>query len=343
MAQESVFAPGALLRTFTGYPMAQVVHVAVQLGLADALADGPRGVEELAAATDAHAPSLARLVRALAALGVVAQEPDGRVSLTELGAPLRTGAPGSVRDTVLMLVSEWYWRSWGDLLYSVRTGEPAFDRAFGMSNFEYWEHDAEAGAIHDAFFTAMARSTTAPLVAAYDFSRCGTVVDVGGSNGPLLAGILRANPGLRGVLFDLPQVVAGAAPVLSEAGVADRCAVVGGSFFESVPAGGDAYVLKYVIHDWDDARAAAILRRVREAIAPEGVLLLIEQVLPERMEADATALQRARVDLQMLLMTPGGRERTEGEYRSLLRGAGFELRRVVPTESPFSILESVPG
>jgi hypothetical protein len=343
MAQESVFAPGALLRTFTGYPMAQVVHVAVQLGLADALADGPRGVEELAAATDAHAPSLARLVRALAALGVVAQEPDGRVSLTELGAPLRTGAPGSVRDTVLMLVSEWYWRSWGDLLYSVRTGEPAFDRAFGMSNFEYWEHDAEAGAIHDAFFTAMARSTTAPLVAAYDFSRCGTVVDVGGSNGPLLAGILRANPGLRGVLFDLPQVVAGAAPVLSEAGVADRCAVVGGSFFESVPAGEDAYVLKYVIHDWDDARAAAILRRVREAIAPEGVLLLIEQVLPERMEADATALQRARVDLQMLLMTPGGRERTEGEYRSLLRGAGFELRRVVPTESPFSILESVPG
>lgn len=327
----------------TDYPSAQVVHVAAQLRLADLLADGPRRVEDLAAATGTHPPSLARLVRALAALGVLAQEPDGRVSLTDLGAPLRSGVPDSVRNLVLFRVGEWYWRAWGDLLYSVRTGEPAFDRVFGMSNFAYWAHDPEAGAVHDAFFTAMARSTTAPLVAAYDFSRFGTVVDVGGSNGPLVAGILQANPMVRGVLFDLPHVVEGAAPALSEAGVADRCAVVGGSFFEAVPSGGDAYVLKYIIHDWDDARAAAILRRVREAIAPHGVLLLIEQVLPERMEADATALQRARLDLQMLLLTPGGRERSESGYRSLLREAGFELRRVIPTESPFSILESVPG
>lgn len=342
MAQESIFAPGALLRTVADYPSAQVVYVAAQLRLADLLADGPRRVEDLAAATGAHPPSLARLVRALAALGVVAQEADGRVVLTGLGAPLRTGVPDSVRDLVLFRVGEWYWRTWGELLYSVQTGEPAFDRVFGTSNFEYWEHNPEAGAVHDAFFTAMARSTTAQLVSAYDFSRFGTVVDVGGSNGPLLAGILRAHPGVRGVLFDLPHVVAGAAPVLDEAGVADRCAVVGGSFFESVPPGGDAYVLKYIIHDWDDARAAAILKRCREAMTAGPVLLLIEQVLPERLEAGVAALQRARLDLQMLLATPGGRERTEREYRALLREAGFDLRRVVPTESPFSILEAAP-
>jgi len=247
-----------------------------------------------------------------------------------------------VRDAVLFLVGEWCWRTWGGLLHSVRTGEPAFDHVFGMSNFEYWAHDAEAGATHDAYFRAMARTTSAPLVAAYDFSRFGTVVDVGGSAGALLAAILQAHPGVRGVLFDLPHVVAGAAAVLTEAGVADRCAVVGGTFFESVPAGGDAYLLKYVIHDWDDARAVAILRRCREVTAPESVLLLIEQVLPERLEAGAAAQRVARLDLQMLVLTPGGRERTEGEFRALLREAAFELRAVLPTASPFHILEAVP-
>lgn len=211
-----------------------------------------------------------------------------------------------------------------------------------MSNFEYWEQAPQAGAIHDAFFTTMARTTTAPLVAGYDFSRFGAVVDVGGSNGPLLAAVLKAHPRLRGILFDLPHVVAGAAPVLTEAGVADRCQLVGGDFFDSVPTGGDAYLLKYVIHDWDNARAAAILRRCREAMAPGALLLLIEQVLPERLETSAAALQLASLDLQMLLMSPRGRERTDGEYRSLLTEAGLELQRVLRTESPFSILEGVP-
>jgi O-methyltransferase domain len=295
----------------------------------------------LAAAADAHAPSLARLLRALAALGVVAEETDGRVGLTLLGMPLRSDVPGSVQNILRFLVGDWFWRSWGDLLYSVWTGEPAIDRAFGMSTFEYWERHPEAGAIHDAFFTAMSRATTAPLVAAYDFSRFGTIVDVGGSKGSLLAAILMAYPRVRGILFDVPHVVAGAAPVLTEAGVADRCAVVGGDFFTTVPPGADAYILKYIIHDWDDARAAAILKRCREAMAPGAVLLLIEQVLPERMEAGAAARRAARLDLQMLVLTPGGRERTAREFRSLLGEAGFELWRVLSTQSPFSILEGV--
>ena len=342
MAQNPAPPPGALLQAIMDYPSAQVVHAAARLGLADLLADGPRSVEDLAAATGTHAPSLGRLVRALAALGAVAQVDDGRVELTALGATLRSDLPGSVRDAVLFLAGEWYWRAWGGLLHSVRTGEPAFDGIFGMSNFEYWEHDAEAGAIHDAFFRTMSRTMSAPIVAAYDFARFGTVVDVGGSTGALLAAILQAHPDARGLLFDLPHVVSGAAPVLAEAGVADRCAVVGGSFFESVPTGGDAYLLKQVIHDWDDERSVAILRRCRQAMAPRSVLLLIEMVVPERVEAGAEARRVARMDLQMLVLTPGGRERTVEEFRSLLGGAGFELRAAIRTESPFHILEAAP-
>lgn len=342
MAQDVTPPPGALLQVITGFTRSQVVHVAAQLGLADLLAAGPRSVADLAAATGTHAPALARLVRALAALGLVADADGGRVELTAAGALLRSDVPESLRAAALFLVGPWSWRAWGDLLYSVRTGEPAFDRAFGMSNFAYWEHDPEAGAIHDAYFRAMARTTNAPLVAAYDFGRFGVVVDVGGSAGALLAAILRAHQDVRGILFDLPHVVAGAGPVLAEAGVAGRCAVVGGSFFDAVPTCGDAYLLKYILHDWDDARAATILRRCREALAPGAVLLVIEQVLPEQLEAGAAAERLARLDLQMLVMTPGGRERTESEFRRLLADAGFELRQAIPTQSPFSILEAVP-
>ena len=343
MAQDSTSAPDALLQVITGYASAQIVHVAAQLGLADLLTDGPRSVEDLAAATGTHAPSLARLVRALAALGIVAEADGGRIELTPLGVPLRSDVPGSVRDAVLFLVGEWFWRAWGGLLHSVRTGAPAFDRIYGMSNFEYWEHEPEAGAIHDAFFRAMTRTTNAPIVASYDFSRFGIVVDVGGSTGALLAAILLAHPGVRGILFDLPHVVSGAGSVLAEAGVADRCEVVGGSFFESVPKSGDAYVLRYVIHDWDEERSVAILRRCREAMAPGAVLLLVEQVVPERLEAVPEARRVTRLDLQMLVLTPGGRERTAEEFRSLLRAAGFELRAVNPTASAFCMLEAVPA
>jgi hypothetical protein len=342
MSQEAPAPPDALMQMVTGYAGAQVIHVAAQLGLADLLAAGPRPVEELAAATGTHAPSLRRLVRALTALGVVAEAEGGRVALTPLGGPLRAAAPDSVRDAVLFLGGEWCWRAWGDLLNSVRTGAPGFDRVFGMSNFDYWAHDADAGAIHDAFFRAQARTTGPPIVAAYDFGRFGTVVDVGGGTGALLAAVLQAHPASRGVLYDLPHVVAGAGPVLAAAGVADRCAAVGGSFFEAVPAGGDAYLLKYVLHDWDDERAVAILRRCRAAAAPGAVLLVVEQVLPERLAPGAAARRVTRLDLQMLVMTPGGRERTEREFRALLAAADFALRATLPTASPFHILEAAP-
>jgi len=331
-----------LLGLITGYTSAQVVHVAAKLRPGDLLAESPRSIDALALSSDTHAPSLARLVRALASLGLVAETGEGRIALTALGSPLRSDAPDSIRDAVLFLVGEWAWRSWGDLLYSVRTGEPAFDRIFCMSNFEYWEHNPEAGAIHEAFFRTMARAANGPILAAYDFSRVGTIVDVGGSSGALLAAILEAHPAAHGILFDLPHVVTGAEQVLAEAGAADRCAVVGGSFFDSVPPGGDAYLLKYIIHDWDDERAVAILRRCREAMAPGSVLLLVERVLPDHLEAGPAAQGLARLDLQMLVLTPGGRERTEQQFRSLLEEAGFDLRKVIPTASPLRILEAIP-
>ncbi len=342
MNPDSPPSPAALLQVITDYPRAQVVHVAAQLNIADLLADGPQHVEELAAATSTHSASLARLVRSLAALGVVEEEADGRISLTPFGTPLRANVPGSVRDHVCFLAGEWFWRSWGDLLYSVRTGQPAFEHQFGMQVFEYLGQHPEAGAIHHAFFSAMARLTSAPLVAAYDYARFGTIVDVGGNVGSLLSAILQAHPGVRGILFDLPYVVAEAAPVLSEAGVADRCEVVGGNFFESVPTGADAYILKYIIHDWDDERTMTLLTQCRKAMGPGATLLIIEQVLPERLEEGEVAWQSARLDLQMLVLTSGGRERTEPEFRQLLADAGFELRHVIPTQSPFSILEATP-
>ena len=223
----------------------------------------------------------------------------------------------------------------------VQSGQPAFDRAFGMSNFAYWAHNPAAGAIHDAAFVQMAQTSTAPLLAAYDYSGFATIVDVGGSAGALLAAILAAYPRARGILFDLPHVVAGAAPILDAAGVTARCTTVGGSFFEVVPLGGDTYILKYILHDWDDERASAILQRCRAAMEPGATLLLIEHVLPDLLEAGPAAEWAARLDLEMLVLTPGGRERTEGEFHALLGDAGFALRRRVPTAAALQILEAV--
>lgn len=335
-------SPASLLQLVMDYPLAQVVHHAARLRLADLLADGPRSVEDLAEATGTHAPSLSRLLRALAALDIVAQEPDGRVSLTPRGAPLRGDVPNSIRDSVLFFVGDWYWRTWDSLLHSVQTGRPAFDHVFGMSNFDYWGRHPAAAAIHDGNFTAMAHLAVAPLVAAYDFGRFNVIADIGGGQGPLLAGILAANPAVRGILFDLPHVVAGAPEILGAAAVGGRCTVVGGDFFRLVPPGADGYLLKYIIHNWDDERAVAVLQRCRAAMAASGTLLLIEHVLPERWETGTTAVRPTVIDMHMLVMTPGGRERTETEFQRLLERAGFELRRVIPTQSPFSILEGRP-
>jgi hypothetical protein len=335
-------SPGGLAQLLSAYRGVQVVYVCLKLGLADLLADGAKPVNELASLTQTHAPSLFRLLRALASLGFVSELEEGRYALTPAATPLRKDVPGSVRTQFLFLLSPWLWRSWGELLYSVQTGEPAFEHIFGMKNFEYWEHNPEAGEAHDAYFEATEPSRAAAILDAYDFSRFGTVVDVGGSRGGLLAAILKAHPTGRGVLFDLPHVVQDAARLFEAAGVHHRYTAVGGDFFESVPTGGDVYVLMQIIHDWDDDRSVAILRRCRDAMTTGAVILIIDNVMPERVEMSPAHQLTTLLDLLMLDNSQGGRERTEKEFRTLLRSAGFELQNITKTSSPMSILEALP-
>lgn len=330
----------ALLRLVSGAWTAQAVHVAARLGIADLLADGPKAPDMLAAATGAHGPTLERLLRALASLGVFAEQPDGRFGLTPLADGLRRDAEDSLRDYAVMMGDEWHWRAWGGLLHSVRTGESAFEHAHGRPLFDYLADHPAAGQVFDDAMTSRTRQEVAVVTAAYDWPAAGTVVDVGGGRGALLAAILEARPDTRGVLFDLPHVIEAAreGPV-QPAVVAARCELVAGSFFEHVPAGGDLYLLKRVLHDWDDERAAAILSCCRRAMGSLGRLLVIEHVLPPGNEPSWGKL----LDLQMLVLTQGGRERDEAGFRSLLASAGLRLQRVVPAGPTASLVEAVAG
>ena len=331
----------ALLLLATGYQASQTLFVAAKLGLADLLAGGPRSAEDLAAATGSHVPSLRRLLRALAAFDVMTESGDGLFALGPLGGCLRTGAPGWMRSLVLMYGHEDHWRTWGELEHCVRTGETAAEHLFGGRDaFARYAADPALGAAMNEGLTALSATVAEALVAAYDFSDRGRLVDVGGGQGQLLAAILRSNPTLRGTLFDLPPVVEGAPRVLAEAGVADRCEVVGGDVFTGVPAGGGLYLLSRVLNSFDDVRAAAILVNCRRAMGARGAgLLLAERVLPERIEPTPALQSRVLADLNMLVRT-GGRDRSEAELRVLLSMAGLRLRRVVPTGGPVSLVEA---
>ena len=327
-----------LLRMTNGYQVSQALHVAATLGIADFLKEGLRSVDELAEATQTHAPTLYRLLRALASVGVFAEESDGRFGLTPLAEHLRTDAPGSLRAWARLIGQPYFWASWGHLLHSVRTGDPAFPDLHGTN---VWEHRAahpEEGEIFDAAMTGLSAPVAEAVAQSYDFSNIGVLVDVGGGEGGLLATILAANPALRGILFDLSHVVATAGALLERAGVADRCEVVGGSFFETVPEGADAYLLKSIIHDWDDPAAIEILRTCRAAMADTGRLLVVEPVIQPGNEPDRAKFS----DLNMLVML-GGRERTADDFERLYAEAGFRLTSIIPTGSPpFNIIEGVP-
>ena len=328
--------PVTLLQMMTGYWVSQALYVAAKLGIADLLADGPLDCEDLAAATDTHAPSLQRVLRALASVGVFTEVSPGSFALTPLAELLRTETPGSMRALAIMYAEEQY-RAWGELLHSVRTGEMAFDQQFGMGYFEYLAQHSEADRVFNEAMTGWTHQLVGAVVDTYDFSPFKTVVDVGGGYGALLAAILQSNPGTRGVLFDLPHVVASTEEHLAAAGVAGRCTFVGGDFFEAVPAGGDAYVLSQILHDWDDERCVAILGQCRRAMPDHGKLLVVELVLP----AGDEPFFGKWLDLHMLVLL-GGRERTAAEYDTLFRAAGFKLARVVPTPPGPSVVEAVP-
>jgi SAM-dependent methyltransferase len=325
-----------LRRLVAGWWVSKAVHIAAKLGIADLLAHGPRPVSDLARATDTHEQALYRVLRALASLGVFAESDQG-FELTPMAEYLRSDIPRSVRGLALLHGEPWHWRAWEDALHSVRTGAPAFDEAHGQDFFGYLRAHADAAAVFDEAMSGISRSQHAAVVDAYDFSGVDHLVDVGGGHGTLLALILSTYPDLSATLFDLPEVVEGAHRTLERAGVADRCEVCGGDFFESVPSG-DAYLLAHIVHDWHDAQAARILGNCRMSIAPDGRVVLAEIVIPPANQFSHGKL----LDLEMLVCFTG-RERTKAEYAHLLESSGFRLTRVVPTAAEDSAIEAVPA
>jgi hypothetical protein len=315
--------PAATLRRLVnGYQVTQALHVAATLDIADLLADGPRSSDDLAAATETHAPSLYRLLRALAAVGVLREDGERGFELTPVGNALKSDA---LQGWAAFVGRPYHWQAWTALLHSIRTGEDAFTHVHGSDPWSYRADRPEEGAIFDRAMTSLTAQTTRAVLDAYDFGRFGTVVDVGGGRGALLAGLLGRYPKLRAVLFDQPHVVEGV-------DLGERGEIVAGSFFDAVSAGGDAYVLKSIIHDWEDADAATILRNCRH---DDAVVLVIERIVPAPNEGADTKFS----DLNMMVAT-GGRERTLEEFESLFEAAGLGLVAATPTASGFHVIEA---
>ena len=328
--------PIQMLQLISGFWVSRCLYIAAKLGIPDLLKDGPKTPEELAGATSTHAPSLYRVLRALAAVNVLTLSNHGRFGNTPVSETLRSDVPGSIRAFAMTELGEEHYPAWGELMHSVRTGEIAFDKAFGEPVWEFFaKHEENAKIFNDAM-SGMTAQAEAALHTSYSFAGINTIVDVGGGHGGLITSILKKNPTMRGILFDAPQVIEGAKAKLAQSGIGDRCEAIGGNFFEAVPTGGDAIAMKWIIHDWNDEQSIAIMKNCHRALPENGKLILVEAVVPPGNEMHFAKF----IDLNMLVMT-GGRERTEAEFRQLYEAAGFRLTRVVPTESPFSVIEGV--
>jgi hypothetical protein len=324
-----------LIQMAMGHWVSQIVYLAARLGLADHLAEGHKSADELAGVTGTHAPSLFRLMRTLAHLGILKQDPANQFTLTPLGEALRTGAPGSAQATVLTVASDWWARGFAELPYSVQTGRSGFEKALGMPVFDWLARNPQEASMFSETMVGFHGAEPPAVAAAYDFSDLPVIVDVGGATGNLLSAILGRYTQTRGILYDLPHVVRDAPTLLQERGCADRVSIESGSFFERVPGGGDAYLLSHIIHDWSEEQCLTILGNCRRAMKRGSRLLIIEMVLPSNGQPHPGKM----LDL-MMLVGPGGRERTEPEYATLLHRAGFQLSRVVQTESAVSIVEA---
>jgi C-methyltransferase len=335
--QRLVPAPAAMMEMIIGTWISQAITVAAELGVADALADGPLPIDELAARVGADADALHRLLRALIGRGVFRRRPDGRYDLNSLAASLCSDAPVSMVWAAQFYGSREQRERWTVLVDSIRTGRSVVPAMHGKESFDYFaEHPAHAE-LFNRTMTSISELTDESVVAGYDFSAYSTIVDVGGGHGPLLGAILAAAPNSRGVLYDLSTVVSSASELLCANDVAERMYIEAGSFFDSVPSGGDAYVLKNIIHDWPDEKAVQILRNVRTAAGPHATVLLIELVIPDHNRDFAGKW----ADLEMLLNL-AARERTAAQYRELLSQGGFRMTRVVQTASPLSVVEARP-
>ena len=318
----------------TGHIVASAVNVAARLGLSDRLAAGPRSADDLARECGVDADALYRLMRALGSLAVFEEVSPRTFALTPAGAAL---CDGPVRWMALWIAGEFNFHVYANAMHSVKTGESAVPTTFGHGVFEHFAQNPELSKIFNDAMTGFSAVVIPPVIEAYDFSGIGTLVDVAGGHGAVLTAILRKYPAMKGVLFDVDHVIAGARAAIAAQGLADRCTTVAGDFFASVPGGGDAYIMKHIIHDWNDDKAAIILSNIRKVLPSDGRVILLESVIPEGNEAGLGKI----MDLEMLVM-PGGRERTEREFRALFARAGFTLTRVVPTTSPLSVVEARP-
>lgn len=324
-----------LLQMITGYWPSMSIHVASKLKLADLVKDGPKTADQLALATSTQPQALYRLLRALSSIEIFSEDEQSRFSLTPMAECL-LDVHGSQRAVALMMGDEHY-QSWSGLLYSIQTGKPAFDHLFGKPVFDWLSEHPDQAKIFDSAMTGFHGPETQAMIDAYDYTGIHTLVDVGGGNGTVLAAVLAKYPTLQGILYDLPGVIERAKKNLADAGLAARCQTIAGSFFDAAPPGGDAYQMRHIIHDWTDEQCHTILTHIRKVIPKQGRLLVIEMVIKPRNEPQPAKW----LDLNMMVI-PGGKERTEAEYRAMYAKAGFRLERIVPTPTEVSVIEGRP-
>ena len=337
--QQTTISLPPLYRISIGHFFSRALALAAKLNLADLMKEGPRRCEDLAAATGTNAVALRRVVRLLVSAGIFDEMENGEFKLTPAGEPLRTDVPGSMRAMVMLFAGERIQDGWKELEYCVTTGAPWFRKhSPDATAFTAFAADPEAAKIFDQAMATFAPQTSAAIAASYDFSRFGRIVDIGGGTGALMIGILRANPNLRGVVFDQPNTAERARAAISEAGLNSRCEAVGGDFFKEVPAGCDAYLIKHVIHDWNDDDAIKILRNCHRAMKSDATLILAEGVYPAKITSSELCRGATATDVNMLVST-GGRQRSEAEFRALFKASGFNLTQIVPTPARLSLVE----
>lgn len=317
--------------------VSQSIHAAAKLGIADLLKNGSLTSEELARATGSNADALYRVLRALSSVGVFREAAARKFELTPMADLLRKDVAGTLRPVALMTGDPLEYAPWSEVMYSIKSGLPAFDKVYNMGAFDYLMSHPEPAAMFNDAMTSYSEMETPAIIKNYDFSSVRVLMDVAGGHGRLLTSILAANKSTRGVLFDLAPVVAGAPPLITKSGVADRCSVAAGSFFEEIPSGADAIIMKHIIHDWSDERSIAILKNCRRALQKNDKVLLCEMVV----SAGNDPSPAKWLDLQMLVMTQGGRERTKEEFAALFDKSGMRLERIVPTSEPICIIEGI--
>ena len=325
-----------VLQVASGYMASSALYAAITLNVADHLTPGAKDVAELAKATGANEDALYRVLRLLSSLGIFDEVAPRKFALTPAAELLRTDVPGSLRAMAGFLPDPFHYRAYADVMHSMTTGKPAVEKTLGMPVFEYFAKDPEYSKVFNDAMTAMSAPVAAAAIEAYDFSAAGTLVDVAGGHGEVLMSILKANPKVKGILADIGHVVDGAKPRIAAAGLSDRMQAVACDFFAAVPEG-DTYIMKHIIHDWDDERASLILKNIGKAMgANKGKVILLESVLAGAGVPDFGKF----IDIEMLLL-PGGRERTADEFRALFERSGFQMTRVVPMKSPLSVVEAI--